>query len=116
MNKPETLKKTYQFNRAYKRGRFAVTRQLVAYVCKNGLDHCRVGITVKKNIGKSVVRNRLRRLVKESYRNLYPRLKQGFDIVFVIRTAEGDIKYRDIEAAMEYLFRKLKLLEQEKQS
>lgn len=116
MNKPETLKKTYQFNKAYKRGRFAVTRQLVAYVCNNGLDTCRVGITAKKNIGKSVDRNRLRRLVKENYRRLYPLIKPGYDIVFVIRTADGDVKYRDIESAMEYLFRKLKLLEQEKQS
>jgi ribonuclease P protein component len=115
MNKPETLKNSYQFNRAYKRGRFAVTRELVAYVYKNGLDFCRLGITAKKNIGKSVDRNRLRRLVKENYRSLYTGIKNGYDIVIVIRTTDRDIEYRDIEKAMEYLFRKLKILELEKQ-
>jgi ribonuclease P protein component len=80
---------------------------------RNGLETNRLGISVKKTVGKSVERNRLRRLIKENYRYLGPDLKKGYDFVFVVRKSEGKVSFRDIKSSMEYMLRKLNILRRE---
>lgn len=58
------------------------------YVRKNRLPYNRVGITAGKRFGNSVQRNRVKRLIRESYRLLHPELKQGYDVVFMVRASE----------------------------
>lgn len=110
MKKIESLKHGYHYRRAYKRGNFAVTRNLVLYIYKNNLNTNRLGITTKKTIGKSVVRNRLRRLIKENYRFLEPELKKGYDLVVVVRKNENLATFVEIRKSMEYMFKKLSIL------
>lgn len=110
MNKIESLKHSYHYRRAYKRGTFAVTRNLVVYIHRNNLDTNRLGVTIKKAIGKSVVRNRLKRLIKENYRLLEPELKKGYDFVFVVRKIENPATFIDIKKSMVYMFKKLNIL------
>lgn len=108
------IKKNYEFTRLYKKGKFFIGKHMILYVLSNGLGNNRVGITTSKKIGNSVVRNRSRRLIMESYRLCEHPLKTGYDLVFVARKTSGDISFLDIKREMFFLYKKLNLVEQEK--
>ena len=86
MNSVETLKTNSDFRRAYARGKSYTNPALVLYVRKTRAGSCRIGITASKKIGNAVQRNRARRVIRESFRQIKLPLKSGFDIVFVART------------------------------
>lgn len=79
------LTENHEFKRVYARGKSAVRPTLVAYSIRRSGQRPRIGITASKKIGNAVKRNRARRLLRESARELYPQLKPGFDIVLVSR-------------------------------
>lgn len=64
----ESLKKNIDFRNVYNKGVFRSNRLLVLYVLKNETDRNRFGISVSKKVGNSVIRHRLTRLIRESYR------------------------------------------------
>ena len=68
MKHTESLKKNRDFQNVYKKGTSFANRYLVMYVMDNGLEINRVGISVSKKVGNSVVRHRVKRLIKEAYR------------------------------------------------
>jgi ribonuclease P protein component len=108
MNNTTPLKKNYEFLRVYKKGKFYVGKYLVLYVLKKrNQTENRLGISVSKKVGKSVTRNRLKRLVKESYRAYEERIHTGNDIVFVARHTEKIPGYSEIRREMKYLLNKL---------
>lgn len=92
MNNTLSLKCNGYFLRVYRTGSTVTGRYLVLYYKKNNTGKNRLGITVSKKVGKAVVRNRIRRLIKESYRLDENSFKKGFDIVIVsrVRTAGAD--------------------------
>lgn len=92
MNNTLSLKCNGYFLRLYRTGDTVTGRYLVLYYRKNNLKVNRLGVTVSKKVGKAVVRNRVRRLIKESYRLGEASVKSGFDIVVVsrVRTACAD--------------------------
>ncbi len=104
------LRNTRQFNQVYKRGKSIVTKHVVMYYVKNDLDYNQVGFSVSKKVGKAVIRNRVKRLMKESFRLNAENLVVGYDIVFVARVRLKDSNYREVEKAMLYCFRKGKLM------
>lgn len=83
-----TLKNNSQFQRVYKKGRFKAGRFLVMYVLPNKTEENRIGITTGKKFGNSVQRNRMKRLIRESYRCFQDEMISGFDIVFMARASE----------------------------
>lgn len=106
-----TIKKNFEFLRVYKRGRFYVGKIMTMYVLANKHDINRIGITASKKYGKSVKRNRIRRLIKESYRSVEEILKPGYDIVFVARSNEIVPDYLSVKKEMKFLFKKLGILD-----
>ena len=109
MVKTEHLKSNEDFKKVYANGKSYANRYLVMYVMENGTDSNRIGISVSKKVGNSVVRHRLKRLVKESYRILEDGFLCVYDIVVVIRVAAKDKNYRDIESALCHLGRLFKI-------
>ena len=69
--------------------------------------YSRIGISVSKKVGNSVVRHRIKRLVRESYRLNKNQIKDGFDIVVVARQSAKDKGYKEIESAFLHLCRLL---------
>ena len=108
------LKKNHEFMRVYKKGRFYVGKYITLYTLNNNINKNRLGITVSKKVGKSVKRNRIRRLIKENYRLVEDKIKHGFDIVFVVRSSEDMPGFFEIKKEMKYLLKKLNIFEQEK--
>ena len=108
-----SLKLNHVFRRLYAKGESAVGSFVVVYARRNGTDENRLGITTGVKLGHAVERNRARRRIRETYRLHEARLKRGYDIVIVARTAaiNGDF------AAMGNSFlrqcRKLHLLREE---
>ncbi len=85
-----SLKNTEQFQTVYREGKSLANRYLVMYLYENHTDGNRVGISVSKKVGNSVMRHRITRLIRESYRLIEERLETGFDIVVVARGKAAD--------------------------
>ena len=103
MKYSESLKKNRDFQLVYKSGTSKANRYLVMYVRENQLEKNRVGISVSKKVGNSVVRHHLTRLVRESYRLQEEHFKCGYDIVVVVRVSAKEITYADMESALIHL-------------
>lgn len=102
----DSLKKNSDFQNVYVKGKSKANRYLVMYVAQNNLSINRLGISVSKKVGNSVVRSRSKRLIYESYRLNVNDIKPGYDFVFVARSAINEKKYSDVEAAMINLLKK----------
>ena len=76
----ESLKKNRDFQTVYKYGKSAANRYLIMYIYPNQTERNRLGISVSKKVGNSVVRHRLARLIRESYRLSETRFHSGYDI------------------------------------
>ncbi len=111
----DSLKKNYEFRRLYGKGRSAATPLLVVYCRRGRSGGNRLGITVSNKIGNAVVRNRVRRRLREIYRLAEPRFKRGREIVVVARTRSVGAEYRELESAFMRACEKLGLLEEETQ-
>ncbi len=101
----ESLKKNQDFQAVYRKGRSYANRLLVMYVLENNSDRNRLGISVSKKVGNSVVRHRVTRLVREGYRLQENRFNSGLDIVVVARSNAAPASYREIESALLHLGR-----------
>ena len=109
----ESLKKNRDFQLVYKTGTSYVNKYLVMYARENQLGKNRIGISVSKKVGNSVVRHRLCRLVRESYRLHEDVFRRGFDIVVVARVSAKERTFREIESAFLHLGRLHHLVEKE---
>lgn len=79
----ESLKKNSDFQSVYRKGTSKANRYLVMYVLKTGTDRNRLGISVSKKVGNSVVRHTLTRLIRESYRLNEDKFLSGYDFVVI---------------------------------
>ncbi len=91
----------HDFRRAYSKGKSLVGPFAVSYVRKNRMGITRVGITTSKKIGNAVTRSRSRRVIREAYRQLMPRVKQGYDLVFVARSRTAGAKSQQVKKQLE---------------
>ena len=92
------LKKNYEFRRLYTKGKSAATGNIVVYCRKSRCPGNRLGLTVGTKVGKAVVRNRVRRRLREIYRTNEHRLADGYDVVIVGRARSRDAKYGVLES------------------
>ena len=99
-----TLKNSREFGSVYNTKDSVANKYLVMYLRAN-----RLGISVSKKVGNSVVRHKVTRLIREAYRLNKDCIRSGYDIVFVARTTAKDKGYHEIESAMMHLFRLKKL-------
>ena len=106
-----SLKENHIFRRLYRKGNTAADSRLAMYVRKNGRNTNRVGLTVSTKVGHAVVRNRLRRRLREIYRLHEHQLVRGVDVVVVARVRAGSSYYGQLEESFLRLCRKLELME-----
>ena len=112
MLKPYVLRNQKDFSALYNKGSSVGERYLVLLYRKNGLSYNRRAFLASKKVGKSVERNRARRLLKESHRGLEESLKIGYDMLFIARNTINDRNYADVKKSMEAAIKKAKLKEQ----
>ena len=96
-----SLKKNADFDRVYRQGRPYGNKLLVMYILDQGQGHVgRLGISVSKKVGNSVVRHRIRRLIRESFRLHLPEWRETADIVVIARREAKGKSFREIEKAL----------------
>lgn len=101
MKKSCYIKENRVFAHTYRKGRKLVFPLFILYYRANGAGVSRVGITVSKKTGNAVRRNRAKRLIREAYRLLRDGTAEGFDLVFVARTATSDASMQQVRRQME---------------
>lgn len=99
----ESLKKSKDFQNVYNKGNSYANRLLVMYVLENHTDKNRLGISVSKKVGNSVIRHHVTRLIRESYRLQEDMFNSGLDIVVIARNTAKDISYNEVESALLHL-------------
>lgn len=107
----ESLKKNDDFRRVYRQGTSAADRYLVMYVLENNTGRNRIGISVSKKVGNSVVRHRLTRLIREAYRLRESDFSRGLDMVVVARVASRSHSFHEISGSLYALAGKHHILE-----
>ncbi len=101
INKVLMIKKDEDYRRVYRKKNSISNKNIIMYVMKTNTKETRVGISVSKKIGKAVVRNKIKRRIKESYRVEYShKVKDGYDIIFLARGPIVDIEYNEIKKAI----------------
>ena len=103
----ESLKKNKDFQAVYSRGKSYANKYLVMYALQNAGTRNRLGISVSKKVGNSVVRHHLTRLVRESYRLNEEQFQSGYDLVVIVRPSAKEKSYHEIESALLHLGGKL---------
>ena len=112
MQSRHRLTTSKQFSQVHREGLSIANRLLVVRVLANGLDHSRFGFLVSKRIGNAVVRNRVKRRLREVVR-LTP-VKPGWDAVFIARRDINQADFQQLKQAAENLLRRTQLVEHEK--
>lgn len=86
------IRRGADFERAFRRRCTASDRLLLVFGCANGLAYPRLGLSVSRKVGKAVLRNRWKRLIREAFRLSREKLPAGVDLVVVPRrTAEPEL-------------------------
>ena len=103
MKHSQSLKKNADFQNVYKCGKSFANKYLVMYVKENDLNVNRIGISVSKKVGNSVVRHRVKRLILESYRLHEDMFNSSLDMVIIARSTAKDKSYKEISSAVIHL-------------
>ena len=113
MEKLVPICRNNDFRRIYARGKSYVCPLVVVYALKNRTKNVRVGITTSKKVGNAVQRNRSRRVIREAFRALAPRVRPGFDLVLVARGKTPYVKSTDVRRQLERQLQAAGLLREE---
>ena len=105
-----TVKLNREFRYAYKKGAKIVTDAIVFHWYKNRQSSNKLGLTVSTSLGKAVVRNRVKRLIRAAYSARKDELKKGYNIIIVARNKAAYVPYSKIKEAMDYCIRKSDLI------
>lgn len=117
MKKTKTLKKNYEFKYVLSKGTYYSGKHLETFIKKNNKNYNNIGIAISVKIANAVVRNKIKRLIRESYKNIENKTKNGYSIVFLWKK-KADIKnanYENIEKDVKKIFDKAKIIIEEKE-
>lgn len=106
----ESLKKNSDFQLVFKNGKSKANKYFVMYVLKNETDKNLIGISVSKKVGNSVVRHRIKRLLKESYRLHENMFNSGLNIVIIARKGSDELDFHQVEKSLMHLMKLHKII------
>lgn len=113
MKNTKMLKKNYEFKNVFNKGKFHKGKYITAIILKNRTEQNLLGLAISTKIGDAVTRNHIKRLFRESYKNLESSLKSGYTIIFVWNKAvpTEQALYKNIKKDMEKILLKAGILD-----
>lgn len=111
--KSDRIKKRWEFSRVYQYGQKYVNRRFVVYVLNNRKKRSRLGVTVSKKVGNSVKRNRVKRLIRESFRFSKDQIAPGNDIVVVARKSAYGLSFQEAKRSLMDLWKRARIVPKE---
>ena len=106
-----TVKENGTFHRIYRKGKSALSSCMVLYCQKNRQGKSRLGVTVSTKLGGAVVRNHVRRQVREMYRLHKAEMIPGYDVIVVVRSRAVRTPYEKLDRQYVHLLDELSLRE-----
>ena len=114
MLKKTVLRRKSDFDRIYNKGKSFGERYVILFIRKNSLSYNRIAFLASKKVGNSVKRNRARRLMKESFREIKDNIAEGYDIIFVARKTINDLKCQDVKNSLEAAVKRASALKEKR--
>lgn len=111
MQRRSRLTGSRRFSQIHQQGASTANRFLVIRFLANGLNQSRFGFVISKRIGNAVVRNKVKRRLREAVR--MSRVRTGWDAVFIARKGSAGATYQELKQAAAGLLRHSKLIEAE---
>ena len=108
-----SLKKTKEFKEVYDNKQSHADENIVMYIRKNEMESNRLGISVSKKVGNSVVRHLLCRRAREIFRLTNRYVTKGIDIVIVFRKGADEVSFETLKNSFLKLYKKHKILNEE---
>lgn len=110
MKKAYRIKKNDEFQRIFNVGKSFANRELVIfYIEKPGQTHFRVGLSVGKKIGNAVMRNQIKRYLRESLRSLDREIKDEYDIIIIARNPTKNMGLEQMRSSLTHLLHRERL-------
>lgn len=113
MRRRNVLHYQKDFNRVYKKGKSVGDRYVVIFFLKNNLGYNRISYLASKKVGNSVKRNRAKRLMKESFRNMDIKIPNGYDFIFIARNTIDGKKCDQVKKSLENALKRTGVLDKE---
>lgn len=107
IKKKYRIKKNDEFQEVFQNGRSTANRQFVIYVLdKPEQPYFRVGLSVSKKLGKAVVRNRIKRYIRQVFLEMREQIAPGKDYVIIARMPVSEMEYAEVKKSLIHVFRK----------
>jgi ribonuclease P protein component len=110
MKKAYRIKKNEEFQTVFKKGRSFANRQFVLYYMeRKDLTHFRIGLSVGKRVGNAVVRNQVKRYLRQAFLELEQDIRNQYDFVIIARIPAKDLDFHQVKKSVIHLLKKNKL-------
>ncbi|WP_270183031.1 ribonuclease P protein component [Alkalihalobacillus sp. CinArs1] len=110
MNSNYRIKKNSEFQSVFKKGNSTANRQFVVYVMKrNDQPHFRLGLSVSKRIGNAVTRNRVKRLIRESFHQLSDQIDVPYDFVVIARKPASEMNLEEVKSSLIHVLKRARV-------
>ena len=108
--KSSIIRNKFEFNRVYSKGRSYVNHMMIIHVINSDKVKGKIGFAVGKKIGNAVIRNRIKRLMREAYRISQHEIDQNVSMILIARKPLIDVKSNVVQNAFINLCKKAKIL------
>ncbi|MGR9048033.1 ribonuclease P protein component [Halobacillus faecis] len=111
MKKAYRIKKNEDFQKVFRRGQSFANRQLVLYYMKKEeQSHFRIGLSVSKKIGHAVMRNQIKRYLRQAFHELEADIYPNYDLVIIARKPTNQMEFHEIKKSLTHVLSRSKLL------
>lgn len=112
MKKTFRIKKNDDFQTVFNKGKSFANRQFVVYMYKNEQNvPFRIGLSVSKKLGNAVVRNRIKRYIRQSFTELKPEIRSGYDFVVIARKPSVEMSCSEVKSSLTHVLKLARALQ-----
>jgi len=105
MNKRQRIKRNAEFQEIFKKGKSFANRQFVVYCLEKEEDYYRVGLSVSKKVGNAVVRNRIKRYIRQTFLEIHDQVYSKIDYIIIARNPAAKLDFHETKKSLEHVLK-----------